>query len=100
MWRKMVVTIALAGALNVALSSAPADARRAAARYIGGSKWTLGVVPTPYGPYWARYGVPAYPSYWSSPTTGTYVFSPTACYAPRAIPTYGPWWQWQLEYLC
>jgi hypothetical protein len=96
-----IAIFAAAGALGLALAVTSADARRAGVHR--GSAWRVGVVDAGggffYGPH---YGYPSYPSYWRTPTTGVYPVDPGLCYAPRAYPTPGLWWQWHwaMENIC
>jgi hypothetical protein len=89
-------------ALSVAFTIASADARRAAGVKRGGAGgWTLGVLSLGSGYFYGpHYGYPSYPSYWYGPTSGVYAVDPSVCYAPRAYPSWGQWWRWQLEYVC
>jgi hypothetical protein len=96
-----VVIFVVAGAVSIAFANVSAEARRAASvKHAGAGAWTLGVVSLgPRHLYGPHYGYPSFPSYWSGPTSGAYVFDPTVCYAPRAYPSFGHW-HWQLEDVC
>jgi hypothetical protein len=93
----VIFAVAVAGALSVASASEAADARhmpRLKHAGAGGRTLTFSVGPRHfYGPHFG------YPSYWNGPVSGTYVFDPTVCYAPRAYPSFGGW-EWQLQYVC
>ncbi len=97
-----IAALATAGVLSLALAITSADARRAGgAKHRGAGGWTLGVLDMGggffYGPH---YGYPSHPSYWYTPTAGVYAVDPSLCYAPRAYPSFGPWWHWRLENVC
>ena len=99
-----IVIFAAAGALSLALAVTSADARHAgAAKHRGSGGWTPGVLDMGggffYGPH---YGYPSHPSYWYTPTAGVYAVDPSLCYAPRAYPWPGLWyqWHWRLENVC
>jgi hypothetical protein len=96
-----IAIFVVTSALCVAFATASADARRWSVKRAGAAGWTPSVISIGpgrlYGPH---YGYPSHPSYWYGPTYGVYAVNPSVCYAPRAYPSFGQWWQWQLEYVC